>query len=473
VNKLTTATVVKGVLNPATGQRSWRVLAQSEPYPADNAVFNHQVNGICVTRDGQSVLVAIGARTDHGEIEDDLGAHPGVREVGLTTIILTIPVASENAFLPNDRSQLRSLGYLFAEGIRNTFDMAYTPTGDLIGPDNGPDRDMSEKLNWLRPGQHYGFPWRLGGADNPQQFPNYNPSSDLLLNTNYYAVQQKLYAADPTFPPPPNGVSFVEPILNFGPDADRYRDPATGQVHRASLENRSISTFTPHRSPLGISFDVNSQLPPAYRGDGFLLSWTKGDPIAGTNSGPFFDASQDLLQLKLTRLGTTNYAMNSYKLVDNFQNPVDSEFYNGKLYILEYGGTRGLWELTFLTPPTAASPVITQTPGSNAQYSVSALLSASISGSGAPLTLIQVNSPSANGASVRVVNGTIFYDGTTYSGTDTFTYVISDGTLTATGTVTVIPEPPSTAEVPLLPFWAWSGIAGTLAFLGFRRLGTR
>lgn len=144
---------------------------------------------------------------------------------------------------------MKSHGYIFAEGIRNTFDMAFDPDGNLFGTENGPDRDMADELNWLRPGLHYGFPWQIGGADNPQQFPNYNPATDKLLNPLFNAVKKGDHRNDPTFPPRP-AVALVEPIRNFGPDADSYRTP-NGVIHDASAAQTSIGTFTAHRSPLG------------------------------------------------------------------------------------------------------------------------------------------------------------------------------------------------------------------------------
>ncbi len=94
--------------------------------------------------------------------------------------------------LANDRNDLVINGYLFAEGLRNTFDLAFASNGDLLGTENGPDRDMADELNWLRQGHHYGFPWRMGGEDNPQQFPGYDPDADPLLNPNYGAVSSGL-----------------------------------------------------------------------------------------------------------------------------------------------------------------------------------------------------------------------------------------------------------------------------------------
>jgi len=61
---------------------------------------------------------------------------------------------------------------------------------------------MSDELNWLRAEHDYGFPWRMGGADNPQQFPDYDPALDLLLDERFPAVQSGAYHNDPAFPPP-------------------------------------------------------------------------------------------------------------------------------------------------------------------------------------------------------------------------------------------------------------------------------
>src|SRR5204862_5118195 len=125
----------------------------------------------------------------------------GTRDVRLTAKIFRLPANASILFLPNDANALRSAGYIFAEGTRNSFDVAFAPNGDLFATEIGPDRDMSDELNWLRPGLHFGFPWRIGGADNPQQFPDYNPQNDLLLNSNFIGVYYGYYHNDPAFPP--------------------------------------------------------------------------------------------------------------------------------------------------------------------------------------------------------------------------------------------------------------------------------
>ncbi|MDZ8110375.1 MAG: PQQ-dependent sugar dehydrogenase [Nostoc sp. DedQUE12a] len=344
-NDQTKAVIVKGVINPSTRQRIWSVLAKSAAYPKSKTAYDHRFNGVVVSLDGNYIYINSGSRTDHGEVQTAGGLYPNTREVGLTACIIRLPTNGQNLFLANNRATLKSAGYIFAEGIRNTYDMAFAPNGDLFGAENGPDRDMSEELNWLRQGFHYGFPWRIGGTDNPQQYPNYNPANDRLLNPKFGAVTKGYYYNDPTFPPKPN-ITLTEPIINVGPDADSYRDPQDGKVKDASVLGQSFSTFTTHRSPLGLVFDTQGAMSPEFNRDGFVLSWTIGDPTGETVAGPFKDPSQDLLHLNLTKVGTTNYKLEARRIVKGFSNPIDAEIIGNKIYVLEYGGVQGVWEVT-------------------------------------------------------------------------------------------------------------------------------
>jgi len=116
-------------------------------------------NGIIVSPDGNSLFINSGSRTDHGEVEDDGGVFPNTREVALTAKIFRLPATASNLLLPNDTNALRNAGYIFAEGTRNSFDFAWAPNGDLFATENGPDRDMSDELNWLRQGLHESVAW--------------------------------------------------------------------------------------------------------------------------------------------------------------------------------------------------------------------------------------------------------------------------------------------------------------------------
>ncbi|MEH2463900.1 PQQ-dependent sugar dehydrogenase [Nostoc sp.] len=348
VNDQTKATIVKGVINSGTKERIWSVLATSAGYPKSKTAYDHRFNGVVVSPDGKFIYVNSGSRTDHGEVQSTGGLYPNTREVGLTACILRLPSNGQNLFLANNRATLKTAGYIFAEGTRNTFDMAFASNGDLFGTENGPDRDMSEELNWLRLGHNYGFPWRIGGTDNPQQFPNYNPLKDLLLNPKFTAVKKGYYYNDPSFPARPN-ITLTEPIRNLGPDADSFRDPQDGKVKDASVLGVTFSTFTAHRSPLGLIFETQGAMSPEFNRNGFVLGWTPGDPTGETLGGPFKDPSQDLLDLKLIKVGTTNYQLQAKRIVQGFSNPIDTEIIGNKIYVLEYGGIQGIWEISMPT----------------------------------------------------------------------------------------------------------------------------
>jgi glucose/arabinose dehydrogenase len=347
-NTLTKATIVKGAIDSSTGERVWTILAETAGYPKSKTAYDHRFNGVVVSPNGKFIYVNSGSRTDHGEVQSADGLYPNTREVGLTTCIFRLPTNGQNIFLPNNRATLKANGYVFAEGIRNTFDMAFAPNGDLIGTENGPDRDMSEELNWLRQGRHYGFPWRIGGADNPQQFPNYNPANDRLLNPIFNAVKKGYYRNDPTFPTRPNR-NLTEPIINFGPDADSFRDLEDGKVKDASALGRTLSTFTAHRSPLGLVFDRQGAMSSEFQRDGFMLSWSSGDPTGEKVQGPFKDPSQDMLHLNLTKIGNNTYQVRAKRIVRGFSNPIDAEIIGNKIYVLEYGASQGIWEITMPT----------------------------------------------------------------------------------------------------------------------------
>ena len=352
------ATITKGEIDPSNGERTWFTLAETAPYERCDCIFNHEVNGLVVSPDNRSLFINSGSRTDHGEIQDGNRQFSDLRETALTAIVLRVPTDARDLVLPNDRDALRAQGFLFAEGLRNAYDLAFAPNGDLFATENGPDRDMAEELNWLREGHHYGFPWRMGLEDTPQQFPDYDPASDFLLPARFTAVREGYYHNDPTYPPPPR--DFTEPVINLGPDADAYRDPADGQIKDASEEGVRFGTFTAHRSPLGLVFDADNALAEPFQGDGFVLSWTEGDPDGDDVAGPFNDPSQDLLHLDLAKVGD-NYEARVTRIVGGFSNPIDAEIIGNRLYVIEWSGGRGLWEINL--PQAATETAVAEAEG--------------------------------------------------------------------------------------------------------------
>jgi hypothetical protein len=122
----------------------------------------------------------------------------------------------------------------------------------------------------------------------------------------------------------------------------------------ASDTGRTLGTLTGHRCPLGLTFDTLGALGSKFHGNGFVVSWTPGIAAGVAGSGPFGDPSQDLLHLEFTALGT-NYQVRATRIVGGFRNPVDTALIGNKLYVLENGGSEGLWEITF---PAAPIPLL-------------------------------------------------------------------------------------------------------------------
>lgn len=84
-------------------------------------------------------------------------------------------------------------------------------------------------------------------------------------------------------------------MINVGPDADKYKDPLTGEIRDASDQGGTLSTFTAHRSPLGLYFSMTIRfLEVAIKG-WLRPRWNRGSATSDPGNGPFFDASLDLL----------------------------------------------------------------------------------------------------------------------------------------------------------------------------------
>ena len=352
-----TAVIKRAAIGSANPE--WVTVAETEPYPLSNTDFDHVMNEMVLSPDDQTLYINSGSRTDHGEVQSVDGLYPELREADLTAKILQIPAESTDIYLENDIDYLESNGYIFAEGTRNTFGMAFDAQGNLFGPDNAGERDDPEGFNWLQEGKHYGFPWRAGGNDNPMQFEDYDPDEDMLLNTD---ARDDIFYNDPDFPPPPDDVTFTEPILNHGPDAVNYTDAETGEVFDASEQDTAITSLTGHRSPLGLVFDTDSLLTNGYAGDAFLFSLTGGDDN-------FFllqhmdDSGEDLLHIELTKNGD-EYEMTTTRIAGGFKNPIDAELVDNKLYVIEFkndwlNGPQAItkiWEITFPERATHAGP---------------------------------------------------------------------------------------------------------------------
>ena len=347
---LTRGVVARGRLQP-NGSRIWNIVALSDPYETAD-YFDHLFSGSIINSTGDSIYICSGARGDHGEIQTRYGLYPGIRNKSLTSCILKIPIDGDSLIIPDDSVALDNLNLVLCRGIRNTYDFAYNGNADLFGAENSGDRDMDDELNWIRSGRHYGFPWIMGSTFNPQQFPGFDSSADVMINHTCTSWQQGFFTNDSLFPAIPNGLTFTEPCKNYGPDGDQFRDSTNGMIKDASDLGISVSSFTAHRSPLGLVFDTDSILDGGFRGTGFVTCYTRGDSAFtgySTLLAPFGDPGEDILHLEMTKdLNGENYSFQSTRIAGGFPHPVDMVLDSNVLYLIQvsYGGTASLWSIT-------------------------------------------------------------------------------------------------------------------------------
>lgn len=376
-----TARISKGTLQP-NGSRIWATVAQTQPHPAST----HPFTSVISDPQGQFLYWASGARTMAGEVFSDNGLHPGRREGPYNSRLYKIPINSLGLTLPADSNALDASGYVYCMGLRNAYDMDFDAAGELFAIDNSGERDDPEELNWLRPGYHYGFPWKMGDHWNPLMNPNYDVHEDPLVNPLCGGYIDGIFAADPNFPAPPNTV-LIDPIQNLGPSAVFYRDSITGQVHNAFDEGKVLRSFTAHRSPLGLVIDRDSLLDGAYQGAAYLLSYMPGGDSSGMSPlapwgtpGPFVDPCQDMLKVDLNwDSGVGEYVMHSRRIIGGFYLPVDAAQVGNAIYVIEQrqGGRSNLWKVTFpldqsQTPSIAIQYSLTVSP--NPTYGVAQIL---------------------------------------------------------------------------------------------------
>jgi hypothetical protein len=355
----TTALIQRGKLISGYA-RKWDTVAYTAPYPT-SGWYDHLFSGMTLNLSGDTILICSGARGDHGEVETNAGLYPGLRNLPITTKIFRIPASAKNLQIPNDSAALAASGLIYCSGIRNTFDFAYNAKGDLFGCENSGDRDMEDELNFLQQGKHYGFPWMMGGGYNPQQFATYDPTTDSLVNKDGWAWTIGSFHNDPTFPQKPAGLQMKLPCLNLGPDAAFLRDSATGKTFNGPAAGKPVYSFTPHRSPLGLTFDRDSVLGGDFRGCGFVLSYTRGNPSRTDSSLlliPFKDSAEDLLMLVMKKdMVNDNYSFQAIKIADLFNRPVDAVLRDTSMFVIEidYSGNQSLWRIDF---PRYVKPVV-------------------------------------------------------------------------------------------------------------------
>ncbi|MDV3307788.1 MAG: cytochrome c class I, partial [Cyclobacteriaceae bacterium] len=189
--------------------------------------------------------------------------------------------------------------------------------------------------------------WVMGQLDNPQQFKDWqpDPKTDPFINPFSHAWRVRYFRNDPTFPKRPKK-PFTNPVLNLGPDANEYRDRKTGKVMDADTTGVLVGTFTPHRSPLGLFFDVEGVLAEEFNKDGFVLSWTFGK--TSVLMRPFTMQGADLMHLDLEYdEKVDNYRVRCRRIVEGFEGPTDAVMVGNDVYVIENSNDDAhIWKIT-------------------------------------------------------------------------------------------------------------------------------
>lgn len=323
------------------------VVFNTVEYAANKTIFDHGWNALEISPDGKYIYVNSGARTDHGEVQDNGGLYPNARDNALTAKIFRFPNNARNLTLPDDEAKLKSEGYIYAEGIRNAYDMAFDGKQNLFAVSNSPDYDMPEDMFWIRPQHHYGFPWIMGGIENPQQYADWHPDpeTDPFIPQNSHAWRVKYFHTDSSFPKIPASIKFSPGVQNLGPDANEYRGHS-GKILDGDQTGVAVSTFTAHCSPLALCFDTKKTLSKDFKGDGFVIRYSSG--ARSSMMSAFTKEGTDLLHLRLTYDSVTNnYFVRTVRIVEDFNQPTDAVLAGNYLYVIEYGGKSGnIWKIT-------------------------------------------------------------------------------------------------------------------------------
>ncbi|HXH99569.1 MAG TPA: PQQ-dependent sugar dehydrogenase [Sphingobacteriaceae bacterium] len=318
-------------------------------YGTNATTYDHGWNALEISPDGKFIYVNTGARTDHGEVQDNQGAYPNARDNALTAKIYRFPIKTKNLLLVDDLTKMKAEGYIFAEGVRNAFDIAFDGSGKLFGVSNSPDYDMPEEMYWIRKGHHYGFPWVVGGIVNPQQYPDWkpNPATDPFISPGAHAWVVGYFRNDRDFPKAPAGVKFSPGIQNLGPAANEYREVSTGKIVDGDSTRVPVSTFNAHCVPMGLLFDIKKSLADDLKGDAFVFRYG-GGRASSTNA--LLKEGRDLLHLDMSYNATAdNFYTRTTRIVENFNAPVDAVIAGNKVYVLEYAGSEPggrIWKIT-------------------------------------------------------------------------------------------------------------------------------
>ncbi len=247
---------VSARMTPNIGGGIWRVYPNGtrQPMvihlPCCFSVIDNQPNGLIFGEDGY-LYVGVGALTDHAEAE--LPQRQTIADI-----------------YPHEASILRIHPYtgvikVYAEGIRNPYDLTLDASGQMYATDNGILKGPGDRLLRVDAGGHYGWPfWKTKGCEDcPARNPNVNISPDLLPLPDYTLPRGLVAYTGQQFPKNIFGSLFVT-LWHNTPNAQRVVriDPKS-----LPTDPEALAEFEPEPFITGLIRPVDVALAP----DGSLV----------------------------------------------------------------------------------------------------------------------------------------------------------------------------------------------------------
>lgn len=319
-----------------TDNNQLSILVKTDTLYKANAFQDHRLNVIKVLPNGNELLLHLASRTNSGELQEVLGVTNtnNLREHACTAAFFKIPIQpASTIIIKDDETWMNNSNYVFAKGVRHAFALDFHSNGSIYVAGNSDRRHVSEPIFLVQENSNFEFPWYQGAALNPLQNANYDPTFDTLLAAS--SNNQGYYNTDPDFP---QNSSAIAPsvLVNTGPDADKWKNEATGEIWDASDLGMTLNGLSGHKSPTDLFWDKNNLLPDSLEGGALITCWTPSNSI--------YDTGADLLLMQL--LNGDNIRVT--RLASGFNRPLAVVMKANDVYILD---KTNIWKMSFSLLP--------------------------------------------------------------------------------------------------------------------------
>lgn len=227
----------------------------------------HQIESIAFGPDGK-LYVSVGDAFEDAKVQDDIFFNGKILRI------------NPDGSVPIDNPNPGSI--IWAKGLRNSFGLAFSPSGLLFATENGPNE--KDELNLINGGDNLGWPLVLGEANDPQFKDPVHVWQNIVAPTalHFYKGTQ--------FPQKYRNQMF---LVLFGRTTSQGSDPISKRIVlgtivnsggnvSVNLEDFAVYKFEGGGNPLGITEgpDGSLYISDIFQGKIFKIVFNpSGDPI--------------------------------------------------------------------------------------------------------------------------------------------------------------------------------------------------